>query len=88
MVNNQGEENDIILLSLVRSNKEGGNGILGIDNRVCVALSGGRHANFYIGTFSQLLTALLKACFVGKDSKSCVHGLVMAVSCSAAASLV
>merc|ERR1719319_43912 len=33
--NYQGEENDIILLSLVRSNSQGSIGFLGIDNRVC-----------------------------------------------------
>jgi len=37
--NFQGEENDIILLSLVRSNVECKIGFLNVDNRVCVALS-------------------------------------------------
>jgi len=37
--NFQGEENDIILLSLVRSNTEGNIGFLNIDNRICVSLS-------------------------------------------------
>lgn len=37
--NFQGEENDIILLSLVRSNDDGNIGFLKIENRVCVALS-------------------------------------------------
>ena len=37
--NFQGEENDIILLSLVRSNKEQQIGFLAEDNRICVALS-------------------------------------------------
>ena len=37
--NFQGEENDIILLSLVRSNEDGNIGFLKIENRVCVALS-------------------------------------------------
>lgn len=35
----QGEENKIIILSLVRSNDAGQIGFLGVDNRVCVALS-------------------------------------------------
>ena len=35
----QGKENDIILLSLVRSNDEANIGFLRKDNRVCVALS-------------------------------------------------
>jgi hypothetical protein len=37
--NYQGEENDIVLLSLVRSNEDGKIGFLSIENRVCVALS-------------------------------------------------
>ena len=41
--NFQGEENDIIILSLVRSNNNGNIGFLGIDNRVNVALSRARN---------------------------------------------
>jgi superfamily I DNA and/or RNA helicase len=52
--NYQGEENDILLLSLVRSNKEGAIGFLGIDNRVCVALSRAKHDLYCIGNFSHL----------------------------------
>ena len=52
--NYQGEENDIILLSLVRSNHEGSIGFLKTDNRVCVALSRARHALIAIGNFVQL----------------------------------
>lgn len=37
--NFQGEENDIILLSLVRSNEQNKIGFLRTDNRICVALS-------------------------------------------------
>ncbi len=37
--NFQGEENDIILLSLVRSNKTKQIGFLAEDNRICVSLS-------------------------------------------------
>lgn len=37
--NFQGEENDIIILSLVRSNEENKIGFLRTDNRICVALS-------------------------------------------------
>ena len=37
--NFQGEESDIILLSLVRSNEDANIGFLKIENRVCVALS-------------------------------------------------
>ena len=52
--NFQGEENDIILLSLVRSNKEESIGFLSTENRVCVALSRARHALYCIGNFEGL----------------------------------
>ena len=50
----QGEENDIILLSLVRSNVKGNIGFLKIENRVCVALSRARKGFYVIGNFSML----------------------------------
>ena len=50
----QGEENDIILLSLVRSNRRGLIGFLSVSNRVCVALSRARHALYCIGNLIQL----------------------------------
>lgn len=43
----QGEENKIVILSLVRSNSNKSIGFLGIDNRVCVALSRAQ-CGFYI----------------------------------------
>ena len=52
--NFQGEENDIILLSLVRSNSEGRIGFLGESNRICVALSRARKGLYCIGNFSLL----------------------------------
>ena len=52
--NFQGEENDIILLSLVRSNKEGRIGFLQTENRVCVALSRAKKGFFCIGNISLL----------------------------------
>ncbi|PVD21343.1 hypothetical protein C0Q70_19516 [Pomacea canaliculata] len=52
--NYQGEENDIIILSLVRSNEEGNVGFLGTDNRVCVALSRARDGLYAIGNFKIL----------------------------------
>lgn len=54
--NYQGEENDIILLSLVRSNDEGSIGFLKIDNRVCVALSRAKKGFYAIGNFDLLQT--------------------------------
>ncbi|XP_059169630.1 NFX1-type zinc finger-containing protein 1-like [Physella acuta] len=50
----QGEENDIILLSLVRSNKKKSVGFLKIDNRICVALSRAKKGLYVIGNFSML----------------------------------
>ena len=52
--NYQGEENDIILLSLVRSNSEKKVGFLKEDNRVCVALSRARKGFYCIGNFDML----------------------------------
>ncbi|NXS77528.1 ZNFX1 protein, partial [Erpornis zantholeuca] len=50
----QGEENDIILLSLVRSNKEEKPGFLKIPNRICVALSRARKGLYCIGNMRML----------------------------------
>uniref|UniRef100_A0ACB8F7I5 Uncharacterized protein n=1 Tax=Sphaerodactylus townsendi TaxID=933632 RepID=A0ACB8F7I5_9SAUR len=50
----QGEENDIILLSLVRSNPEGRVGFLQIPNRVCVALSRAKKGLYCIGNMGML----------------------------------
>jgi helicase required for RNAi-mediated heterochromatin assembly 1 len=52
----QGEENGIIILSLVRNNEHGDIGFLKVDNRVCVALSRAQHG-FYIFGNSKLLAA-------------------------------
>lgn len=47
--NYQGEENDIILLSLVRSNSKGVIGFLSTSNRICVALSRAKIGMFIVG---------------------------------------
>ena len=52
--NYQGEENDIILLSLVRSNPSGTVGFLKIDNRICVALSRAKQGLFIVGNLEQM----------------------------------
>ena len=52
--NFQGEENDIILLSLVRSNISHQVGFLKEENRVCVALSRARKGFYCIGNFKML----------------------------------
>ncbi|XP_033114446.1 NFX1-type zinc finger-containing protein 1-like isoform X2 [Anneissia japonica] len=52
--NFQGEENEIILLSLVRSNDEGKIGFLKEKNRMCVALSRAKKGLFCIGNIKLL----------------------------------
>lgn len=52
--NYQGEESDIILLSLVRNNEENKIGFLSIENRVCVALSRARNGLYIMGNISLL----------------------------------
>ncbi|XP_041359513.1 NFX1-type zinc finger-containing protein 1-like [Gigantopelta aegis] len=48
----QGEENDIILVSLVRSAEVGESiGFLKTDNRICVALSRAKHGMYVLGNF-------------------------------------
>ncbi|RUS87045.1 hypothetical protein EGW08_005198 [Elysia chlorotica] len=50
--NYQGEENDIILLSLVRSNEENDIGFLKANNRLCVALSRAKHGLYVVGNLA------------------------------------
>ncbi|KXG49704.1 uncharacterized protein PGRI_056720 [Penicillium griseofulvum] len=45
----QGEENDIVILSLVRSNHHRGIGFLQQDNRICVALSRAKYGLYIFG---------------------------------------
>ena len=59
--NFQGEENDIILLSLVRSNSK--IGFLKESNRICVALSRARQGFYCIGNF----TLLKSQCMLWKE---------------------
>ncbi|XP_067871920.1 NFX1-type zinc finger-containing protein 1-like [Heterodontus francisci] len=50
----QGEENDIVLLSLVRSNREGKIGFLKDKNRLCVAFSRAKMGFYCMGNFQNL----------------------------------
>ena len=78
----QGEENEVVILSLVRSNTEGKIGFIGVDNRVCVALSRARRG-FYIFGNAQLLcgeswlwsqvVTLLANDYVGTPTKNEEH---------------
>jgi hypothetical protein len=51
----QGEENEIIIVSLVRCNQDGTAGFVRIPNRVCVALSRARSMMFVLGSQDTLL---------------------------------
>ena len=50
----QGEENKVVLLSLVRSNPQGKLGFVAIENRIIVALSRAQHGMFLVGNGDQL----------------------------------
>nr|XP_058942771.1 NFX1-type zinc finger-containing protein 1-like [Pocillopora verrucosa] len=56
----QGQENDIILISLVRSNKEGNIGYLSSMNRLCVAISRARCGLYLFGNQTHLANASSK----------------------------
>lgn len=45
----QGEENGVVILSLVRSNEDGKIGFVGVENRVCVALSRAQRGLYIFG---------------------------------------
>jgi helicase required for RNAi-mediated heterochromatin assembly 1 len=53
----QGEENDIVLLSLVRSSKDGNIGFLAVRNRVCVAISRAKRGFYMFGNAEKLVVA-------------------------------
>lgn len=55
--NYQGEDNKIILLSLVRSNTTNSIGFLAFKNRICVALSRAKHGLYIIGNMNVLKKA-------------------------------
>ncbi|KAF2264215.1 P-loop containing nucleoside triphosphate hydrolase protein [Lojkania enalia] len=50
----QGEENDIVLLSLARSNKQYQIGFLSVNNRICVALSRAKRGFYLFGNAEML----------------------------------
>lgn len=52
--NYQGEENEIVLLSLVRSNEENKAGFVKEENRICVAISRAKVGFYCVGNFSLL----------------------------------
>ncbi|XP_023702624.1 NFX1-type zinc finger-containing protein 1 isoform X3 [Cryptotermes secundus] len=71
--NFQGEESDIILLSLVRSNENANIGFLKIENRVCVALSRARKGMYIMGNMENLVESSeiwpkIKEVLIAQDS--------------------
>lgn len=52
--NFQGEENDIIIVSLVRSNRKKQMGFVAVENRINVALTRARHGMFIVGNADML----------------------------------
>ncbi|NXB78120.1 ZNFX1 protein, partial [Donacobius atricapilla] len=76
----QGEENDIILLSLVRSNKAERPGFLQIPNRICVVLSRAKKGLYCIGNmrmlskvplWSKIIQTLEKNGHIGQSLELC-----------------
>lgn len=57
--NYQGEENKIVLLSLVRSNVDKKIGYLSLANRVCVALSRAKEIFYVIGDMDVLASSAM-----------------------------
>lgn len=55
--NFQGEDNKIVLLSLVRSNAANNIGYLAFKNRICVALSRAKRGLYIIGNMNSLSAA-------------------------------
>lgn len=49
-----GEENDIIIVSLVRSNQRGELGFVKTQNRICVTLSRAKFGMYVLGNFEML----------------------------------
>ncbi len=88
----QGEENDIILLSLVRSNNNNNTiGFLKIHNRICVALSRARCAMYIVGNLKFLMEhedmwkkiagTLIETNAVGRGKWNRVYVLLLKISC-------
>ena len=69
--NYQGEESKIILLSLVRNNKEGNIGFLQIENRICVALSRAKEGLYIMGNM-ELLCSKSEVSVIFINNEICV----------------
>ncbi|KAH9515716.1 hypothetical protein Btru_011807 [Bulinus truncatus] len=80
--NFQGEENKVILLSLVRSNAENSVGFLRTDNRICVALSRAKFGMYVVGDMDLLSkhSKLLRNIKCTAEEQDCI-GPVLNLSC-------
>lgn len=83
----QGEENDVVILSLVRSGQNNNIGFLNIENRVCVALSRAKRGLYMFGN-SQALTSASElwqrviSIMADGSSDSCRIGSGLPLTCS------
>jgi len=72
--NFQGEENDIIVISLVRSNRAKQMGFLAVDNRINVALTRAKHGMFIFGNADMLVTHPLWQSIISElESDNCIR---------------
>ncbi|KAF2743089.1 hypothetical protein M011DRAFT_481047 [Sporormia fimetaria CBS 119925] len=88
----QGEENDIVLLSLVRSNNKSKIGFLSVDNRVCVALSRARRGFYMFGNgellacesavWGEVIEIMWKGLHMAKKDKRRHIGYLLRLQCS------
>jgi len=79
----QGEENAVVLLSLVRSNAQGTIGFLGVENRVCVALSRAQRGFYIFGDAPNLCRSSMIWWYVVKAMAKdpCRVGFYMHLTC-------
>ncbi len=79
----QGEENDVVLLSLVRSNEHRRIGFLGNENRVCVAFSRAQRGFYIFGDAENLCKSSMLWWYVVKamTQKPCRVGFHLPLTC-------
>lgn len=77
----QGEENDIVILSLVRSNPAGRVGFLQIPNRVCVALSRAKKGLYCLGNMEMFSMVKLWSNILHTLREKGQVGRFLALSC-------
>ncbi len=80
----QGEENEVVLLSLVRCNDQRRIGFVGIENRICVALSRARRGFYIFGDAENLCKSSMLWWYVVKTmaKRPCRVGFHLPLTCS------